>query len=181
MSALSMRRWVSIASVLWLAGCASLTVRSYVVPDVELARYRTYAWEGAAPGATGDARLDNNEFFDARVRERIDTELARRGLEKQSPGVEADLLVRYDAGVTQKVDFGTATQPSAQRGHDDPPAAMVYDEGALVIDVIDNRTKALVWRGWAEGYLAEVVDDQRLLEARIDEVVSHIFRRWGTD
>ena len=181
MSLRSTRQWMLITSVVWLASCASLTVRSYVVPDVEFARFRTYAWGPAAALPTGDARLDNNRFFDDRVRERIDNELGRRGLEKQAPGAEPDVVVHYHFSLTQKIDVRTIDRSYAPHSDADAPAATVYDVGTLLIDVIDNRTKTLVWRGWAEGQLADVADDQRLLEARIDEVVTHILRRWSTE
>jgi hypothetical protein len=54
----------------------------------------------------------------------------------------------------------------------------VYDAGTMVIDVFDTDTRALLWRGWAEGTFDRVIDNQRALEQRIDEVVAKIMARY---
>lgn len=53
----------------------------------------------------------------------------------------------------------------------------VYDAGTLFVDLVDARTGAVVWRGWAEGSLDGAIDDQVWLEARVDEAVRRIMQR----
>jgi hypothetical protein len=53
----------------------------------------------------------------------------------------------------------------------------VYDAGTLLIDLVDARTNRLVWRGWAEGSVDGVIDNQEWMEARIDEAVTRILER----
>ena len=53
----------------------------------------------------------------------------------------------------------------------------MYDAGTLVIDLVDARTNKLVWRGWSEGNVEGVVNNQRWMEERIDEAVTRIFER----
>jgi hypothetical protein len=52
----------------------------------------------------------------------------------------------------------------------------VYDAGTITIDLVDNRTNRLVWRGWSEGSL-DGIDSQDVIEARVDDAVSRIMTR----
>jgi hypothetical protein len=53
----------------------------------------------------------------------------------------------------------------------------VYDQGTLLLDVVDTRSKALIWRGWAERSLDGIVDNQDAMNQVIDRAVSAIFAR----
>ena len=157
------------------AGCAAVTVNSSGDRAVELQRYRTYAWGPAASVATGDPRLDNNEFFDRRVRMQVDKGLASRDFEK-SATVVPDLLVHYHASVTQEIDVRTLD-------HEYPNSDLaryeryVFDAGTLFVDLVDPRTNTLIWRGWAEANIDGLIDSQPLLERRIDEAIARILER----
>jgi len=47
-----------------------------------------------------------------------------------------------------------------------------------MLDFVDTRTKTLAWRGWAEGSLDGIIDDQRWMEERIDTSVEKILARF---
>ena len=85
-------------AALWLAGCATMSVNSYSERGVDVRRYRTYNWAPPDSWSTGDPRLDNNRFFDERVRAQVEGQLARRGFEKTA-SQQPDLLVHYHASV----------------------------------------------------------------------------------
>jgi hypothetical protein len=159
------------------ASCASITTNAYLMRGATIAGYETYGWGPAASLSTGDPRLDNNEIFDACVRSRVEAELDRRGFEQVNGLGMPDLLVHYHASMTQKIDT-RATDPAAYVPHDEvhdlPP--MVYDQGTLVIDLIDTRTNRLVWRGWAENGLDTQIDDQTWTEQRVEQAIDRIFR-----
>jgi hypothetical protein len=53
----------------------------------------------------------------------------------------------------------------------------IFDEGTLLIDLVDTRTNALVWRAWAESSLDGVIDNQELMNNAIDRAVASIFSR----
>lgn len=55
-----------------VVGCATMTVHSHVERGIDLRQYRTYNWSVSDPRPTGDPRLDNNPFFDGRVRARVE-------------------------------------------------------------------------------------------------------------
>ena len=48
------------------------------------------------------------------------------------------------------------------------------DAGTLTIDLVDSNSKRLAWRGWAEGSVDGVVDNQAGMEKKIDDAVTRI-------
>ena len=163
-----------LAVALSAAGCG-LTIDSYVERGFEPQRYHTFNWGPPDATSTGDPRLDNNPFFDERVRTQVEKELVSRGFEKTATE-PPDVLVHYHANVTQKVDTRDFdTQHDYCDGGDCAP--YVYDAGTLFIDLVDRRTNRLVWRGWAAGSIEGLIDDQGWLEKRIDDTVARILSR----
>ena len=79
-------RFATVAlAALALTGCVPVRVHSYVERGTDFSRYRTYNWGPPDSWTTGDPRLDNNPFFQERVRAEVDRQLARRGFEKAAP------------------------------------------------------------------------------------------------
>ena len=161
-------------SVLWLTGCATLSVSSYVERGADFKQYQTYNWAPAAPEPTGDPRLDSNPFFHDRVKADIETELGRRGFEKTFE--PPDLLLHYHANVRQRIDVNRIDREHGYcEANDCRP--FVYEAGTLLLDVVDTRTNKIIWRGWVEDSIDGLVDDQRLMEKRIDETVARLIER----
>lgn len=165
--------YVAIAA-LSLAGCASLSVSSYVERGVDLRQYRTFRWGPTEGLYTGDPRLDNNRFFDEHVRTEVEAGLSARGFEKVAD--TPDILVHYHASVTQRVDareldreYGSCENESCR--------PYVYEAGTLVVDLVDPRTKKVLWRGWAEGAIDGVIDNQTWMEEKIGDAVARILER----
>jgi hypothetical protein len=168
------RSVVLTVAALALHGCASLTVSSYVERGADLGKYHTYAWGPADTASTGDPRLDSNPFFDTRVRGQVEAQLNKKGFErtKGSP----DLLVHYHASVTQQIDTRNIDRnyTSCQQADCKP---FVFEAGTLFVDLVDPRTNALVWRGWAEGSVEGLIDRQEWIESHVDNAVRKILQR----
>jgi hypothetical protein len=158
-----------------LAGCATLRVNSYLERGSDFSRYRSYAWAERGPFATGDPRLDNNRFFSQRIEEAVDMQLAARGFEKTNPET-ADVLLHIHARLDQRVD-AAALDPVDGRCIDNECRTEVYDAGTLMVDFMDRRTNRPAWRGWAERGFDGVIDNQKAMEATIDETVARILAR----
>ena len=157
------------------AGCATMNVSSYLERGVDIRQYRTFHWASPETFSTGDPRLDNNRFFDERVRMQVEKELTGRGFERALSGTP-DFHVHYHASITQKIDVRDLDREHRYCDTADC-RPYVYDAGTLFIDLVDQRTKKLIWRGWAEGSVEGVIDDQDWMEARIDEAVTRILER----
>lgn len=170
-----MRRTVMVAAaglaMAALAACAPLRVRSFEASGAGVAGYRTYQWADDGERATGDPRLDSNPFFERRIIADADRELAARGYERVTDG-SAGLVLHYHASVGQQLSVGA-------RGHAldncrDCAAPSLYDEGTLMLDLVDAKTEQLLWRAWAEGSIDGLIDNQQWLEEHIDRAIARI-------
>ena len=168
-----MRRlgWMTLSAA--IAACAPLSVSSHIQPGADFSRYRTYDWAPRDALPTGDPRLDDNPFFDSHVRASVERELASKGYRREPEN--PDLLVHYHASVQQKVDI---YRTDAEAGYSYESAAVQYEEGTLVLDVADARTKQIVWRGWGQSDIGGVINDQSRMEKRIVEVTREILKRF---
>jgi hypothetical protein len=166
------RLTIAAVGALALTGCATTGIRSYVERGTDVGQYRTYTWGPANVQTTGDPRLDNNRFFQERVEAAVERQLNARGFEKAAAA--PDLLVRYYASVEQQVNANGADRPYVACEDCRP---FVFDAGTIVVDLIDARSQRLIWRGWAEGSIDGVVDNQEWMEERVDEAVARIMER----
>jgi hypothetical protein len=122
-----------------IVGCATARVTSDWDRDANFAAYKTFAWaENPQMRA-----LQQNSLFDKRLRAAVDRQLAAKGLREVETG--ADVLVAYHAGISEKVDL----QETGRFGRN--LNVRQYREGTLVLDIVDGRSKQLVWRGSAAG------------------------------
>ena len=162
-----------------LAGCLTLMpVGSHVEHGVDFVRFATYDWGPPDALPASDDRLRENPYFVDDVHGAIDTELHHRGLVRAT-AERADLLVHYHAAVTERVEV--ATRPGPYRdcvGDDCRPRVTEYDAGTLVIDLVDASTRQLVWRGWAEHRLEDMLDDPGLVKRRVQDAVRRIFETY---
>jgi uncharacterized protein DUF4136 len=168
-------RRAGIAAALLLAiaaatGCAPIHVHGYTERGTVFS-YRTYAWAPDEGFATGDPRLDNNEFFSEQVRTSVDRELAGRGFEKTTSAT-ADLLIHFHATISQEIEIASTDRFE----HCYNCGATIYDAGTLVIDLVDAQTSRLVWRGWVEK-LDPVIDNQDWMDETIDWAVARIMKK----
>ena len=173
----SMALTLIAAGALAFAGCATMRVSSFVERGTDLTRYRTYTWGAAERFATGDPRLDNNPFFQERVRAAVDERLATLGFE-QIESESADLVLHVHANITEQIDVSTLDRDAGNCVGTADCRPFVSDAGTLVLDFVDRRTEKLVWRGWAEDTMAGAIDNQRLMEQKIDEAVARILQRF---
>lgn len=167
---------VVMAAILTLSACATMRIDSYLERGIDPGRYRSFAWGPSDTLSTGDPRLDNNRFFSERVQSAVGRHLTARGLEKGRAGA-SDLVVHIHASITQRLDMD-AIDRQYRRCDVVDCRAMVYEAGTLMLDFVDARTNTLAWRGWAEGSLDGVIDDQQRMEETIDAAVEKILARF---
>ena len=163
--------------VLMSSACGGMNVSADFDPAVDFGQFQTYDWGVQDALPTGDPRLDNNPFFDARVKAAVDSQLVVRGMRHST--VSPDLLVHYHASVEQRIDVYSVDR---ERGYvtDTRFATEVreYEEGTLIVDVVIAESNKLAWRGWAQSDVGAVIDRPPAMEARIKESVRRMFERF---
>ena len=57
------------------------------------------------------------------------------------------------------------------------PRVVEYEAGTPVLDIIDVRPNRLIWRGWAQGSVKGMLDNQ-VTARQIDDAVTRMFTRF---
>lgn len=167
----------SAFAALAIAGCATMNVSSHVERGVSFVDYVTYDWGPPDNLPVGDPRLDNNPLFNDYLQGAIEKKLAAKGFDRAKAGQPADLLVHYHASVNQKLDvYGVDTRYGYCYANCEPQV-VDYELGTLVVDIVDARTKKVVWRGWAQEAMNGIIDNQERLEKQVDEGVTKMMLR----
>lgn len=151
---------------LLMAACAStMRVSSHVDRGVDFGRYRTYTWGPADALPTGDPRLDGSPRFKDQLQGEVDRQLALKGIGLAGTG-QPDLLIHYHAAVNERLDVSGLDENYVYGGE-----VRAYDAGTILLDVIDARTQRLIWRGWAQGALTDMLDNDEAMTRRLRESV----------
>jgi hypothetical protein len=158
------------------AGCAAITVSSHVERGINFAEYVTYDWGPPDHLPVGDPRLDNNPFFNDYLQGAIEKSLAAKGYDRAVAG-GADLLIHYHASVEQKIDVYGVDHRYGYCYENCEPQYSDYEQGTLVIDLVDTNTNRVVWRGWAQNSMTGIIDNQDRLKTQVDESVAKMMER----
>ncbi len=158
-----------------LMSCATMNVSSHVRHGIDFSQYRTFALEPGDAMPTGDPRLDRDPFFQDHMQGAVIREMSLKGLEHATSGTP-DLRLHYHASITARIDVN---RTDAGYCYDETCglAAVEFEAGTLVLDAIDTRTNRLVWRGWAQEALDDMLTNRRKMARRIDTAVSRMLAR----
>jgi hypothetical protein len=143
--------------------------------------YSSYAWfKLAAPPEEATPPTEANTILTRRISWAIDGELARKGLSKAEIG-DADFLVTYSVVLQSRMVMyhtgwagpygwgwgwgGWGVGWSGSRSTVD-----TYTEGTIVVDVLDTKTRSLVWRGIIESAFKKPNPD----DEKIRKVVARV-------
>ena len=177
-----MRRLLRLAatalSAFALSGCATMSVSSHVQRGLDFGHYRTYDWGPADALPTGDPRLDKNPFFQDHVQGAVEKQLAAKGFEIATSGTP-DLLIHYHASITQRIDVNRLDREYGYCYDENCQARVIeYEAGTLVLDIVDARTNRVIWRGWAQDTVEDILDNQDRMAQKIDEAVRRMLERF---
>ena len=167
-----------IAVTLPALGCATtMTVSSHAERGLDFSAYRSFDWGPADALPTGDPRLDQNPFFKDHVQGAVQQQLAARGVELSSSGTP-DLLIHYHANIRRRIDVNRVDRTYGYCSAGDCPAETnEFEAGTLVLDIIDARTNRLIWRGWAQNSVEDMLDDPDRMARTIDAAVRRMLER----
>jgi hypothetical protein len=135
-----------------LAACGPMVdVQADYDTSADFSRLRTYTWLQTPSAAPRDPRI-NNDLLDSRVHAAVNDELHAKGYSES--GENPDFRVAYHVVLKEKV-AAAAFPGSYGYGLGRWPAesdvrVATYEEGMLLLDVVDGGTNELVWRGTAQ-------------------------------
>ena len=162
---------LSLIAAISMSACASATVSSHIERGINFGEYLTYDWGPPDNLPVGDPRLDNNPFFRDYLEGAIEKWMSFKGYDRAT-STPPDLLIHYHASVNQKVDVQETDRPYGYCYGDCADRVVEFEQGTLIVDVIDARTKKVIWRGWAQDTMTGVIDDQSRLESQVTKNVA---------
>ncbi len=165
---------VSLFLLLIVTSCSSVRVNADYDKKANFESYKTYAYLKSAVDKVEISDLDKK-----RILHSIDDALTLKGFSKSET---PDLLVSIFTKENQRVDiYNNASFGWGHGGGWGPYMGMGYTstyitpEGTLYIDLIDAKTKELIWQGEGSGYLTK---DTEQKDARIKEFVDRILSQY---
>jgi len=149
--------------LLFISGCSTIKVTSDYDPAVSFAGLQSYQWIPDIPTKTGDPRIDGNTLLQNRVKHAVDKYLASKGyqlvrLEKP------DFLVTYHVTLDKQTEIKTINTYNHYgpgwgwrygrnyypvMGYGTETVVYNYDQGSLIIDIVEPINRELIWRGSA--------------------------------
>jgi uncharacterized protein DUF4136 len=169
-------RWIPLLAALF-AGCATMKAGSHIERGAEFTHYHTWEWVAAEERPTGDPRLDNNPMFEAHLRSAVERQLAGKGYVRTPLAGPPDLRARYHVNFSKAVEISSGASTASACTRNCEPEAYAYEQGTLVVDLLDARTSKVVWSGWSRDNMEGIVDNQDRMEQEIDRVVAAMFER----
>lgn len=163
---------LSLLGFFILTSCSSVYVNTDYDKEADFAAYKTYAYSKTSIDKAEISDLDKKRILHA-----IDNVMPSKGFTKSE---NPDVLISIFTKESERINvynnmgwgFGYGWGPNWGVGYS---RAYSSPEGTLYIDIIDNKTKELVWQGSGSGYLTTDTDRK---DARIAEFVSKILEKY---
>lgn len=167
---------ISVIAII-LTGCSpQIRVYSDYDPDYDLWAYSTFDWGQKVNIEEGRNPLHYNELNDKRIKLAVQEQMAAHGYQLTCDTPE--LIMHYhiivdDQSVVTTEPLGYRYGPYWTSMNTN---VYSYLEGTLILDLMDTKTKNLVWRGWAVTPIDNVNPEK--VEPLIKAAVEKIFRNF---
>lgn len=158
--------------IVLLFGCATTAVNYDYDKEYDFSSLKTYEW------MTMPQNVRAEEFLMKRVKSALSRELSAKGI-TQDPD-NPDFLVALHGsreGKVQVTDWGYSYGPFGR--HIGGPRIDVhqYEQGTLIVDFVEAKTKQMVWRGIASRVLEPDLTPQEK-EKLINEAVTDMMKNF---
>ncbi len=168
---------------LFLAGCSSITVNYDYDTTTNFAQYRTYKWapDPSSPTMAQNANQASQRsgLLSNRIKIAVDNVLATKGL-TLSDG-DTDLMVVFHVGTQEKIqvtDWGYRYSDYYWGYGGRQMDVYQYQEGQMIIDLVEENGHNLVWRGTGKGVVDQSTRSPEEMQARINDVVAQILANY---
>ena len=179
--------WAAIAAFVALPGlfaCAT-RVQSDFDREAVFSHYQTFDWIAPPVRASEDElRSDpegpfaRNSLLDKRIRAAVNGKLEARGYEYVE-GEESDFRLNYHVTFKDKLvgsgsNFGYVGhyyRGAFSSGFD--WSVRQYQQGTIIIDIVDRAKDQLVWRGWMVSRNRDGNFDEAEINRAVNEILAH--------
>ena len=169
------KRLLIISSLMVVAfGCSTFSYQYDYDPEVNYTGLKTFNW------ITLSVQKDIYTLNDTRIQEAVNAQLEVKGCKMTTDN--PDFLISIHVTKEEKEDVMTLNSSYRERAmymHGGPysvgPQVGVYqyEEGTLILDLVDPKSMEMIWRGIAQGEVRNYSSPVKRYE-RIDEVVQKV-------
>ena len=147
-------------------------------PNVDLSKYKTYAWDNGVPAS--------NPIINQMIIEAINQAMEAKGLTRvnANPDITVVLLVASDSGLhIANPSWSNAMGSAASTGIAAGTQSWTISKGTILVDIADAGTKSTVWRGSASSTLphgptGDQAKDARDADKPIKKAVEKMFKQY---
>jgi hypothetical protein len=168
--------------VLMISGCGGVDVQTETAKGADFTGFLSYGWLDVAAPDAGEVRANSPEVA-AWVKASVDRQLLKKGYVKSTNG-QPDFLLSWLGAVEKKVKVESINHLYSSYGYGSVAASMPletmkggvereYEEGTIILDVLDPKTHKMLWRGSGTAKLLQGMkkDDAALY---VDRLVKNI-------
>ena len=166
---------------LTVSGCAPMEIKVDYNKQINFDIYRTYKWIANEQLDIVDLNIDK-QVLDKLVTNTGNKQLDQKGfsIDNESPdflvsyylviGTKTDVYIaeNYYSNIPYKVPATTSSTRDYQRIREN-----TYEQGILIIDIVDQVTNERIWRGYAQSRLG-IYKDPEKRENRVTSAVNKI-------
>ena len=169
---------LALVGVLVAAGCSTIHTTYGYNPKTDFSAMRTYDWmpRPNAPVSSDPETARRDEAVDSYIVNCVEEELASKGITRNTS--TPDFLITYHGLLQDKVNISDFSRSLSDRlrlwGGVSGNIDVHMNAGTLVLDVVNPRTKVLIWRGAAEGTLDRNIsmkEEQKIIRHAVDKLI----------
>lgn len=164
---------LSFAILAFLSGLALSVAAKTTIdfdPSVDFSKFKTFAYIGGVENLV--AIQINPDLINIRFHHMVVRELEKKGLHEVNPSQNPDLIVRYWANPETSVDVAVMGNWGPYGPYIGREWGPVYNAvsssshhlGTLILDLIDPKGKALVWRAYLVRKMSDPDKDPKKAE-----------------
>ncbi len=168
-----MRKYMAftLCLMLFCISCSSIIVSQDYDPQVDFSTMKTFKWMDP-PEKTG-----MNTLTIGRIQNAVNAQMKVKGFSQSSD--TADFLIALHYGQEDKTkirDWGYSYAHRGFAGHSGVDVYQ-YEEGKLILDFVNAKTKELFWRGVAKGPVSHQKTPEKR-EKEINKVITKILKKF---
>lgn len=162
---------LSALAIAPILACSTMTVRADHDSQHDFSSYESFAIFERQGKEQRQPQM--SPIVDRRIGAAMAAELEAKGFESTSPR-DADFLVTFYTAVRRRVVIHHSGWYGWRRWgwHGGTRWVDSYPEGSLVIDIVDQRDRQLVWRGVGEGAFTKSNPSDEKVAKRVAKILS---------
>jgi hypothetical protein len=171
-------------AALTLAACAGSRVATDYDANARFDTLQTFAWLDPVLEDVEDPVLDS-QLLTRKVQRAVADALLQRGYSRTEHPADADFLVTYHTASRERLrdrggfSIGLGIGRPWRHGYGSMhvgdgyfPRIEGYQEGTLIIDVLDAESRDLLWRGWVRNTVETRNYTDEAIMAAVNEIIA---------